>query len=45
MLRITMNPMMIRSMFWLVAAVLAVSVFLFWSGGFDQLLEYANDLF
>jgi hypothetical protein len=40
-----MNPILIRFTLWLVAAMLAVSAFLFWGGGPAQLLEYINDLF
>jgi len=43
--RITMNPILIRFLVWLVATILTFSAFLLLSGGFSQLLEYVNDLF
>jgi hypothetical protein len=43
--RLTASPFLIRFVGWMVATILTVSVFLFWSGGFSQLLEYLNDLF
>jgi hypothetical protein len=43
--RITTNPILLRFLLWLVATVLTVSVFLLWSGGPTQLLEYINDVF
>ena len=45
MLRLTMNPILIRFTLWLVAAMVAVSAFLFWGGGFTRLLECINDIF
>jgi hypothetical protein len=45
MYRITSNPILVRFTLWLVAALLALSVFLFWGGGLAQLLENINDLF
>ena len=45
MLRITTHPLMIRFTLWLVALLLTATVFLFWGGGFAQLLEYINDVF
>jgi hypothetical protein len=45
MQRITTNPVLVRFVVWLVVTVLTVGAFLFWSGGFNQLLEYINDFF
>ena len=45
MLRITTHPLIIRLTVWLVALLLTVTGFLFWGGGFAQLLENINDIF
>jgi hypothetical protein len=39
------NPLLIRLALWMVAGGLAVLTFLFWAGGWTQVLEYINDLF
>jgi hypothetical protein len=39
------HPIPVRSLLWLVAAVVTAMVFLEWSGGFAALLESINDLF
>jgi hypothetical protein len=45
MLKLATNPLLIRFAVWLVAALVAMVVFLEWSGGFAQLLESINDIF
>ena len=39
------HPFLVRSLLWLVAAVVTAVVFLEWSGGFAALLESINDIF
>jgi len=43
--KLTASPILIRLVAWGAATILTVSAFLFWRGGFAQLLEYLNDLF
>jgi hypothetical protein len=44
MYKLTTNPVLIRFTVWLTAAVVVLLALLL-IGGFDQLLEYVNDLF
>ncbi len=39
------HPLLIRFTLWLAAALVAATVFLFWGGGFNKLLECINDVF
>jgi hypothetical protein len=45
MYRLTTSPILVRFLLWATAALLTVSAFLFWGGGWAQLLEYINDIF
>jgi len=45
MLKLAANPLAVRFLVWLAAAIVAMVVWLELGGGFGQVLECLNDLF